>query len=109
MTPKDFIHILRTQVPFATDPVLRATPVIGMDAGVRFRQSHKKFFHEWGVDDLIPRPVKVRVLERVLRRWARREVVPIPVPGQGGGNKYELRPVWGPFPLRGYTGPRSLL
>lgn len=105
--PKEFIHILRTQQPFAHDPVLRAAPVIGMDAS-RLPASRKKFIREWGVDDVVPRLMKMKVLRDVLLYWSRREMVP----NQGGcpgGQGYRIQPVWGPFPLTGYTGPRSLL
>lgn len=106
--PKEFIYILRTQPPFANDPVLRAAPVIGMDAS-RVRASREKFIREWGVDDVVPRPMKTTVLRDVLLYWSRREVVPNQGPGGPGGPGYGFQPVWGPFPLRGYTGPRSLL
>lgn len=104
MSPQEFIHILRTQPPFANDPALRAAPVIGMDAS-RLRGSREKFIREWGFDDVIPRPVKAKLLRDVLLYWSRRELVLNQSGGQGCGSQ----PVWGPFPLRGYTGPRSLL
>ncbi|ODM24309.1 hypothetical protein SI65_01983 [Aspergillus cristatus] len=105
MSSKEFIHILRTKPPFANDPLLRATPVIGMDPGYSFRSCRDKHINEWGVDDAIPRPMKAKALQDVLLYWSRREVVP----NQGPGGDVSVRPVWGPFPLRGYTGPRSLL
>ncbi|EYE94770.1 uncharacterized protein EURHEDRAFT_420232, partial [Aspergillus ruber CBS 135680] len=74
MHPQEFIHILRTQPPFANDPVLRAAPVIGMDAS-RVRESREKFIREWGFDDVIPRLMKMKVLRDVLLYWSRREVV----------------------------------
>lgn len=104
MSPQEFIRILRTQPPFVNDPVLRAAPVIGMDAS-RVRASREKFIREWGVDDVVPRPMKAKVLRDVLLYWSRREMVP----NQDDGSGFGVRPVWGPFPLREYTGPRSLL
>ena len=54
---------------------------------------------KYPMDDMMRRPARLADLRRVLLRWSRREFIP------GGG----FRPVWGPFPVRGYKGPRSLL
>lgn len=104
MSPQEFIHIFRTQPPFANDPLLRATPVIGMDAGY-WSRCHREQHQKWGVDDVIPRLMKAKALRDVLLYWSRKEMVPNQGPAGGVG----VRPVWGPFPLRGFTGPRSLL
>lgn len=92
------INILRTQPPFSTDAALRATPIIGTSP-LTFRIDRERYMSKYPMDDMMRRPARLADLRRVLLRWSRREFIP------GGG----FRPVWGPFPVRGYKGPRSLL
>lgn len=57
-------------------------------------------------DDLIPRPIGLKRLVKILGYWSRRELAP-PGPGRGPGMAFQ--PVWGPFPFRAHRGPRSPL
>lgn len=107
-------RILLTQPPFAMDPVLRATPIIGMGPhatpiiGTAPIPGYKRGY----IVDILQKPFRERQVRMILMKWSRRELAPPgpgPVLGSNRGDGMAFRPVWGPFPFRKYRGPRSLL
>ena len=98
MSGLETINILRTQSPFSTDPALRAIPIIGT-CPLTSQIDRERYMSKYPMDDMMRKPARLADLRRVLLRWSRTQFAP----GEG------FRPVWGPFPLRGFKGPRSLL
>lgn len=98
MSGLEIINILRTQPPFSTNPVLRTIPIIGTSP-LTLHSDRERYMSKYPIDYIMRRPIKLADLRRILLMWSRTRFVP----GRG------FRPVWGPFPLRGYKGPRSLL
>ena len=91
-------RIIRTQPPFSTDAMLRATPIIGLPAGTIF--SPQETLKRTGYDDILSKPVRLYLLKAMLLRWSR---------WQHAIDGATMVPAWGPYPLRAYRGPRSRL
>lgn len=103
-------RILLTQPPFAMDPILRATPIIGMEP--HGTMAPIPGYNRGYIVDILQKPVRESHVRMMLLKWSRREWAPPgpgPVLGSGLGDGMASRPVWGPFPFRKYRGPRSLL
>ncbi|KAL2814879.1 CheY-like superfamily [Aspergillus cavernicola] len=110
-------NIIRTQPPFTTDPKIPFTPIIAMTASQMRDES--ALLVGRGFDDSMTKPVRSSTLRKLILFWSRGFVAPTirQGPGQLGvvvprtGNFLPLPPAaqWGPFPLRPFSGPRSLL
>lgn len=110
MGGREVLEDIRTKRPFIDDPIIQTIPIIVMAPGF-FGSDYQRWL-DLGANDIIPKPFKSRDLRQVLLRWSRRELAPPfygNMPGPGAGRGVMMRPVWGPMPLRGYRGPRSLL
>ncbi|KAL4874751.1 CheY-like superfamily [Aspergillus karnatakaensis] len=102
---------IRTQPPFATDPVIASTPIVALTASRMWGESER--LAAKGFDDYLTKPIRRDSLTKLVYFWASRRVVP----RQGGlavpptGNVAVMPPAmqWGPMPLRAFRGPRSLL
>ncbi|KAL2825890.1 CheY-like superfamily [Aspergillus pseudoustus] len=94
-------RILRTEAPFATDPKLSSTPIVGL-CTTSLAADHRRFMAQ-GMDDIIVKPWKVEQVQQVVRWWAQRRVVPRV---NGVQQRYAMQPGWG-HPLGVYRGPRS--
>ncbi|KAL2822084.1 CheY-like superfamily [Aspergillus granulosus] len=101
----DATRIIRTQPPFATDPKICSTPIVGLCA-TSVRRSHERFRAQ-GMDDIIVKPWKVEQIQPLLRWWAQRRVVPRAMVGGGGVvQRSAMNHKW-PHPWAAYRGPRS--
>ncbi|KAL3465015.1 CheY-like superfamily [Aspergillus heterothallicus] len=101
-------HILRTTAPFASDPQIRSTPIVGL-CTTSLRADHARFIAR-GMDDIIVKPWAVEQIQPLLHWWAQRRVVPrIGVIGlQQQQQRFALRgEVWGGMGRGVYRGPRS--
>ncbi|RHZ45458.1 response regulator [Aspergillus thermomutatus] len=100
--------IIRTQPPFASNPVLRTAPIIAVGAhGVRL---DREAFA--GKGESCQADAVVLVEEGEGSTGVLPGAVPVPEAKAGAGagaGGVGFRPAWGPMPLRGYRGPRSLL
>ncbi|KAL2383324.1 hypothetical protein RJZ90_002693 [Blastomyces dermatitidis] len=112
----DITHIVRTQAPFSTDPKTKATPIIAM-TNWGIPPAYPK--HLWDLftrDGEIRKPLKVADVLRTARS-VKFDLVPATRLGYPGSNHslpghingLVRSPIWGPMPLRNYSGPRSLL
>ncbi|KLJ11968.1 hypothetical protein EMPG_12893 [Blastomyces silverae] len=109
-------HIIRTQAPFSTDPKTKATPIIAItNRGIPPTYPR----HIWALftrDGEIPKPFKMTDVLRAARS-VKFDLVPTTRLGYPGNNHslsghingVVRSPIWGPMPLRKYSGPRSLL
>lgn len=107
---REVLENIRTKRPFIDDPIIQTIPIIVMGPHL-FRSDYQRW-RDFGVNDVIPKPIKFRYIRQVLLKCSRRELAPPfhgNMPGPGAGRGVMMRPVWGPMPLRGYQGPRSLL
>jgi CheY-like chemotaxis protein len=93
-------RIIRTQPPFSTDARLRATPIIGMAANALLDRQMLVEYRSKGFDDILKKPPSLARLRALLRGWTR---------WQHALEGPTMAPVWGPYPLRQYRGPRSRL
>ncbi|KAL2818515.1 CheY-like superfamily [Aspergillus cavernicola] len=95
-------RIIRTQPPFNTDPKTCSTPIVGLCV-TGLRSDHDKYIAQ-GMDDIIVKPWNKQDLERLLRWWSHRQLIPR---AEGRAVRASMAPVWGPHPWRAYLGPRS--
>jgi CheY-like chemotaxis protein len=105
------IEIIRTQPPFNTDRIISTTPVILMSAFIA-RRDEIGTTAERGFDDMITKPVCFTKLRKMIVFWSQRRVAQrFGELQHGAGYIVPLPPTatWGPFPLRSFRGPRSLL
>lgn len=102
----EVLENIRTKRPFIEDPILQNIPVVLMTA-THMTGDLQRYLNR-GANDIFAKPVRINRIRQLLLRWSRREVVPLPY-GQLPGPGVKMRPVWGPMPLRGYRGPKSLL
>ncbi|KAL3476154.1 CheY-like superfamily [Aspergillus californicus] len=113
MSGLEATQIIRTQQPFISDPRTPSTPIIAIAANILRRQMER--YAQQGFDDVFAKPFRLSLLKEVIMFWSRRRVRPmtggqLAVPLTGGPNLVVAPPVqWGPFPLRAFRGPRSLL
>ena len=61
-------HIIRHHAPFSTLPTIQAIPIVAMTASAI--QGDKEKCQEAGMDDYLAKPVKGKILERMLVKWA---------------------------------------
>ncbi|KAL2862616.1 response regulator [Aspergillus lucknowensis] len=113
MGGQEATRIIRTQPPFTTDPLIRTTPIIALVASM---VSDRERYLAQGFDDVLHKPFRLQSLKRMILFWSRQRrnpagggaagIAPLPPPVP-----VPLRPTaqWGPFPLRAFRGPRSLL
>lgn len=105
--------IIRTQPPFANNPVLRATPIIAVYThGCRLEPT-EAFMPGRGFDERIEKPVQLSHVERVLVVRSRGRGLPVAGPGPGpgtvamgagaGAGGERFRSAWG------YRVPKPLL
>ncbi|KAI9375959.1 CheY-like superfamily [Aspergillus egyptiacus] len=108
MSGLEATRIIRTQPPFATDAKLASTPIIALAPwAVR---SDKERLAQQGFDDVLSKPIRLGHMGKMLLFWSRRRAVRrsgMPL----SGRVVAIPPAaqWGPFPLRRFRGPRSLL
>lgn len=83
----DTARIIRTQQPFASNPVIRSIPLI---ATIPFpMRGDLERLRQYHFDDLIEKPIRIHQLPRLLRQWSKG------------------KEIWGPVGLRRFPGPRS--
>lgn len=103
----EVLSIIRTKRPFIDDPILQNIPVVVMSASPL--RGNAKRLMDRGANDVIAKPIRRARLRQLLLQWSRREVVPLAHRERMPEQRVMVRPFWGPMPLRGYRGPRSLL
>lgn len=119
-------QILRTQPPFAMDPVLHCTPIIGLGVS-SLEQLRRDWYAENYFDDFLRKPFRMSEIRRALLRWSKGHLAPMPgqqpllrdanaaQPQRLGLARGLKRPGfvyvnnWGEMPLRKFRGPKSLL
>ncbi|OJD27951.1 hypothetical protein ACJ73_00641 [Blastomyces percursus] len=112
----EITHIVRTQAPFSTDPKTKATPIIAMTNRAAPPTYPKYIWNLFTRDGEIRKPLKMADVLRAARS-VKFDLVPATMLGYPGGNHslpshvndLVRSPIWGPMPLRKYSGPRSLL
>ncbi|KAL4936161.1 CheY-like superfamily [Aspergillus oleicola] len=84
-------HIIRSQVPFNTDPKICATPIVGM-CTTSLRADHERFIAQ-GLDDILVKPWSVHDVRRLVAWWSQRLLLPRI---QGGAMaQTAIAPIWG--------------
>lgn len=61
-------HMIRRQAPFSNLPMIQAIPIVAMTASAI--QGDKEKCEEAGMDDYLAKPVKGKILEKMLVKWA---------------------------------------
>ncbi|KAL4886911.1 CheY-like superfamily [Aspergillus karnatakaensis] len=96
-------RIIRTQVPFSTDPKLCSTPIVGLCI-TSLRVDRERFIAQ-GMDDIILKPWKTPQMQRVLQWWSQRLLLPR-IEGKSFP-RAPIAPAWGARTGQSYRGPRS--
>ncbi|KAL4881632.1 CheY-like protein [Aspergillus karnatakaensis] len=105
-------NIIRTQQPFISDPLIASTPIVLMKAHAMIGDT--KMAADRGFDDILIKPIFFQRLKKLIIFWSQNRVGAGAGAGigiAGGGKVVPLPPTaqWGPFPLRAFLGPKSLL
>lgn len=75
-------HIIRHHAPFSDLPMIQAIPIVAMTASAI--QGDKEKCQEAGMDDYLAKPVKGKILEKMLVKWALENKRKVPPNEQAG-------------------------
>ncbi|PLB53922.1 CheY-like protein [Aspergillus steynii IBT 23096] len=96
--------IIRNELPITHDHKFRSIPIIGLAAHMGMAVSRYPLIAV-GMNDVLPKPIRLGPLTQLLLQYSRFE----PVPVGPGASQARMAPAWGPMPMRRFPGPKSRL